>query len=339
MRTVLRTVCLALALLVAVGGSAVAKQRRQVVLHLQWRVVATASLDVVATDRYVAFTGSPAHDATNQITLIDQQRRTRQTLTPPNCADPQPPMLGGGRLLIFCGPGPYDVYDIASGEWTSVNADCPANTSCIPAGIGQYWLKLASVTGPGGADCSEHCMTSYVLQNLATGAVVNDPATPGGRTYDDLDAPAGSRPLCSPVRYPTNFDNGGHLGLGQLTFGGSFVVTAGNENTARLGLIFVDRLRRCGSSLNLPLPAGDSPGPLISPRAVAWQQDVTTGPIRRRARLAGRFLPSLESFTAVEAPLPPGSSQPTESLVALTTRTVYVQGEGGRLWAASLPTH
>jgi hypothetical protein len=330
MRCIVRTVLLAFVLLAALCASAAARQHRPVALHLRWRLVTTEPGYVAASDRYVAIIRDRGPDAVSPITLIDEQKRAQQTLTPAGCARPTSPMFGGSYLLVVCAYGSYGLFDIASGQWVTVKASCPSDWNCGPAGIGRYWLKLA-----GGPVCSEHCTTSYLLQDLRTGAVKHDSATPGGRIYDDLSVPSGSRLLCSPLRYPRVLDDAGHWELGQVTFEGPFAFTTGNQYTSRQGLTPVYRLRRCGSRLDLQMPPSNPPTPLVSSRAVIWQ-DGATGLGDRPARLAGRFLPSLEPFTAVGSPLPKNPYSRV-LLAALSRRTIYMRADTGEMWEASVP--
>jgi hypothetical protein len=329
MRGALRTVTFALLLLAGLCASAAAKPH-PVALHLRWRLITTEPGFIASNDRYVAIVEIRSPNAVSPIILIDEQQRTRQTLTPPGCPQPQLPMLGGGHLLVVCDypGGLYALFDLATSKWTTVKASCPPGSACRPAGVGRYWLKLATDT----AGCIEHCFTSYLMQELGTGTARQDPATPGGRIYDDLDAPTGSVPLCSPVRYPRVADDSDHWELGQLTFEGRFVLSAGTKYTVRDGLTTDYRLRRCGSALNLQIPA--YPPVLISSRGVIWQSSGGEGD--RPARLAGRFLPGLRPFTAEGAPLPTNPYLAVR-LAALTRRTIYMRADGGDLWAATLP--
>lgn len=292
-----------------------------VTLHLRWRLVATKVAYAAGSDRYAAIIEYGAPGTASSIILVDEQQSVRETITPSGCPQALSTMFGGGYLLVVCSYGSYQLFNIASGQWVAVSPSCPSGWFCQPAGIGRYWLKLAGVP-----EC-EHCTRSDLLQDLSTGAVKQDPAAPGGRIYDDLNTPSGSRPLCSPLRYPSDTGLPAASAPG-VTFEGPFALTIGNHYTIREGLTPVYGLRRCGSPMDLQIPPDNPPTPLISSGAVVWQNGAT--------RLAGRYLPSLRPFTAVGAPLPQ-NPYGRILLAALTRRTIYMLADSGELWAATLP--
>jgi hypothetical protein len=168
----------------------------------------------------------------------------------------------------------------------------------------------------------------YYLQNLATGQFERDPATPGGQIFDDLNAPSGSAPLCSPLRYPSVGDphNERTRYLGSLTFYGRFALAASSPGPSP----YEYHLRRCGSNLNQFISGGYdsdlgiSPQPFASSRAVTYIQDGIT--------LHGWYLPSLRRFTIRTA------LRDYVEPVALTKRTIYIRTRYyNQLWAATLP--
>jgi hypothetical protein len=280
---------------------------KPVVLTPKWRVVPGSKYDsAVATDRYVAiFRAAPASNGL--LTLIDEQTGKRKTLSIPSCSTDwyAQPTFGGGWLMVGC-----DLYDLTTNQWASLQLS-PQCAECEPIGVGRDWLKLVD-TGNDPA----HNPPSFYLQNIASGQLINDPATPGGTVYDDLSAPSGSSPLCSPLRYPTDRASYGSW-LGTLTFYGSgprrFALAIGNGSS---------RLRRCGSSLSLPA------GSVVSSRASFFGG--------RDGVLDGRLLPGLQPY-ALRATPPDGQQNPA-SPAAVTARTIYVEAEDGRLYSAPLPT-
>jgi hypothetical protein len=329
-RAVVRIVVPILALLL-VAPVAVAEARnasRPLVVRPKWRLVVRTGLQyVTASDRYVAILQDSGN---SRLTLIDEQTHRRTALSPPNCAyvSPYSPqvVLGGPWLLVACngnGPSPrtYDLYDLRSGRWAPFEISPQCQGRCEPVAIGRYWAKIVSDDGV----MMMYTPSDYYLQNLATGQFIHDPATPGGTVFDDLDAPSGSTPLCSPLRYPSVQSHDGPT-LGSLSFYGQFALTSGGPDSP------TTRLRRCGSNMNLLVPeAPDASapgfvetGPVALSRAVIGIDDLT---------LHGWFLPSLQRFT-----IRPALRDYIEP-VAVTSRTIYVATLTRRqLWAATLPS-
>jgi hypothetical protein len=318
------TVLLFLAAVLACVPQAAAKQ---VVLTPTWRPVAGANLSrdaVAASDRYLAI--FDAFD--NRLTLVDEQAHMRKLLVAPSC---QPPpsynpdahgfpssgfMFGGPWLLAGCGR-----YDLSTGRWTSfqLSSQCPGN--CTVVGIGRYWVKIDS--GPSGPGYDDPHV--FLLQNLSTGALMNDPASPGGTTYDDLNAPSGSSRLCAPLRYPTA-DSGRGTTIGSVSFYGpvsrQFALLTGTDAASEAP---TNDLGRCHSSLNLSLTSSEYGSPIASSSAVVV-------PSRYGVTVSGWLLPGLQQFT-----LKPNRGP--NSPLALTNRALYLEsGEGNRLWWSPLPT-
>ena len=281
---------------------------KPVVLSPQWRLVVGSKYEsAVAGGRYLAmFRAAPASNGL--LTLIDEQTGKRRTLSIPPCSGGwyAQPTFGGGWLMAGC-----SLYNLDSGQWTPFQVS-PQCTGCTPGAIGRYWVKIGR---------SDYKQAPVVyLQNIATGQLVNDPATPGGTVYDDLNAASGSTPLCSPLRYPTS-DFGEGPELGGLSFYGSgprrFALTYSyGPNNGGL-----TRLRRCGSNLDLPAT-------VVSSRASILQSGLLT--------LHGWLLPGLQQFM-IRSTLPPGQTNPITP-VAVTAGRIYVSAEGGRLYSAPLPT-
>jgi hypothetical protein len=354
MRVVIRVVVFLLALLVvAAHGSAAFGAAGPVVVHPNWRVVASGSLEAVSveavgTDRYaVIFRGSTAGV---QLTLIDKQTDAEETLSPPSCSPVVNGLLllGGPWLMVECGntgpPDTYMLYNIPSGQWSPFTVSSACGFLCgVPGAIGSYWVQLA--------DFRLHSPDLIYLQNIQSGTVMPDPVSPGGPIYDDLSTPAGTAPLCPPLRYPTDYTYFPTPQPGSLRFYGDFALLFGQQlvgsgPSADPGA-HVASLRRCNSDLNLtfPVPSGhDLYGePLASSAAVMETVDGKT--------LDGWLLPTLQRFMFTPPAatqvgscggLPPvAPADPNEVIpVALTARTIYVRNFCGtqRLWAASLPS-
>jgi hypothetical protein len=359
MRAIKRIAAVVLMLLVFLGVLLVAAQAKTdhaVVLHPKWRLVAQGPTYVAANDRYVLIV-SNADSASPAVRLLDEETGVQQTPSPPNCPSPDyswrletggrpgGPIFGGPWLMVTCGTKSYELYNLASGQWVSFVASpqCGYDPrlgqgACVAVGVGSSWVKLFTTDG----SCIEHCGVTYYLQNIQTGEFKPDPATVGGAIFDDLNAPSGSSPLCSPLRYPKSLNGGtGAWEPGSLTFYGQ--VALASADVPQGGGITAYRLKRCRSRLNLaidtnPYYPGLSPGifapPVASSRAVIWTRTSD-------GALVGRFLPGLQRFTIrVPAGWRSRRSQPPHGVtpVALTQRTIFVTTfPSNQLWAAALP--
>jgi hypothetical protein len=235
-------------------------------------------------------------------------------------------MFGGPWLFIACSYGSYELYNLTSHQWRAVMVSSQCQGSCMPIAVGRYWIKIDT---NGGSACGEHCGINYFLQNIWTDEFKPDPVTPGGRTFDDLNAPSGSIRLCAPLRYPRFYDGASQrVEPGWLAFDGEFAMAEGGGGTP------LYTLEHCRSSARHTVSENSivSP-PGLSSRAMAWtyrgQQARSTS-----FRLGGWLLPSTQRFTAA---LPTPLQKKAAVIAALSKRTVYVQESGStRLWAAPL---
>lgn len=301
-----------------VASAAAAEHAKPAAVHLRWRLVQRKNVEAAAgNDRYVAIV-EDAGAGRSVVSLLDEQTDRRATLVAPNCTLSTSLGFDGSWLSVQCFPDAdaYDLYDISTRRWVQfhISPQCPGN--CAVTEVGRYWVKIVS-------DGAAMYPTDYYLQNLRTGQFERDPATPGGRVFDDLNTRSGVRLLCSPLRYPYVPDvhsSQTHY-LGSLTFSGRFSLSTGAGSA----------LQRCGSNLDLPLMNGDSTGrpeygfgPLISTRAVIGTSD--------QIALRGWLLPKLRRFTTHVDMAP-------FQLVAVTRRSIYIQPDStGQLWAAALPS-
>jgi hypothetical protein len=290
-------------LAVALGCAPLAVAK-PVALNPKWHRVLTAprsNTTIAANDRYVAmaptifFPGQP-------VTLADDLIRKHTTLYPPACTGTSSEsqsfsgglFFGGPWLMVGC-----DLYNLDSGQWTPFQLSPKCSGTCVAVGVGRYWVKIESSNFS-----PDYRQYAFYLQNVSTGQLVGDPASPGGSVYDDLNAPSGSTPLCPPLRYPARtIDSGGGQAIEALDFYGSgpgrFAI---NPDTYRL--------YRCHSGLNVSLP-----GPVASSSAV-----------NMGAGLA--LLPGLQRFTVSG----PGA------VAAVTRRSMYATTSGNRLYSAPIPT-
>ena len=144
-----------------------------------------------------------------------------------------------------------------------------------------------------------------------------------------MDAPSGSVPLCSPLRYPSDDGRGGPS-IGQPTFYGQLALTY--EYFYGSGSPPVWRLRRCASNLDLEIADDYAPDPPVaSSRAVVTTRDGVT--------LHGWFLPSLRRFTIRPAL---GDHVSPVKAIGGTGRQIagiYLRTDThAQLWAATLPS-
>lgn len=361
MRSIARVFVAVLAVVVTLPVSVAVGAARPVVVRPSWRVVVSGELLYAgADDRYVAIVHGYAGGG--QLTIIDEQTGQGRTLTPPNCSrldSADGLQFGGPWLMVGCGglttPDlTYLLYDLRSSRWTpfAISAQCsgfcrvvgigrsPLCPAFCRAGIGRYWVMILS-----NDQVMNYSPDVPYLQNLQTGSFVPDPASPGGRIYDDLSAPSGSTPLCSPLRYPTIY-NGHDFSpqLGTLAFYAGFALVADQHllGTPPDGELTVTSLQRCHSRLKVTIPASGSPDPNSAP-IVASSGAVILSPNGKT--LDGWRLPGLQRFILS----PPAETQvgpcgvllPNAVIpVALTAHTIYVRALCGarRLWAARLPS-
>jgi hypothetical protein len=312
---------------------AVASKPSTLVLHLKWREIVAGPTVVATSGSYVATSvircPGNAYPCSSQLTLLDQRTGVRQSLlAPSSCgSEPTPAEFGGPYLAVSCTGGSSWLYDLDSQQWVSVAPNC---TGCTLQDVGSDWLKFVGIVSCSSGD---HCEHGLFLQNIQTGEVKADPVLPGGRTIEDLDSPSGVVPLCSPLRYP--FASSNPQGLGTLQFSGPFALSSQEPDGTRL-----DTLERCGSKLQLALPSygyfGGPPNSFLSSRAVV-SGFYPRG--RSRPHIDGRYLPSLQKFTA---PVPATKTPTYAEIVGLTQRTIYVNTTTTKqntesLWAATLP--
>ena len=322
-----------------------------VVLHLKWRPVATQVTAVATSDHYLAIQRCTGSDSacTTTITLVDTQTGHEQTVADPAGCCGTAPTFGGPYLAIDCGAdNTVWLYNVNDGEWNSYVPECPED--CTLIGVGSRWLKFSSDGGP---DCAEHCPDSFYLQDVATGLLEQDPATPGGTTVENLNASSGNARLCTPLRYPIALSGYWDTQiLGTLQFAGPFALASGSAYSVRQGLYDTYYLERCGSRKVVNLgPESLYTAPLISSRAIvttgitrlpcpkAWQTADGCLVAPYVPKLEGWYLPGLERFTASYPNVPQSDDDSLRvEAVASVGNTVYADAPAGEtLWSATLP--
>ena len=306
----------------AVGHKRKSQPPVALVFHPRFHRVATNVADFVTDRRYVVIAQQ------NTTALIDDQTGKRMALTfPSQCGFGVD--VGGGRVLTSCvglSNPPYELYSIRAGAWTPVTA---APDAFGEVALGADWIEYYHQTP---ATCAEHCAYEYAFGNIATGQTRTLPAwKPGGTTIPDLNSPALSAKLCSPLRVPQGFGTDAtppSLAPDPLTFAGPFAI--GEEWFVRHGLRELRLLlERCGSRLHQALTSQISSSSnqfAINRHAVIWVNS-QGGPVH------GLFWPSLRKFTMKRAPAVAGPVR-----VFLTSRTLYLESGDGRVIATAAPS-
>ncbi|MHB8694295.1 MAG: hypothetical protein ACYDHH_23900 [Solirubrobacteraceae bacterium] len=259
--------------------------------------------------------------------------------------------LGGPWLLFSCTTfaSPYDIageltaelYSPTTGSVTAVPASrglgqCDINSNSCPfraVAVGTRWLEIEA---PGG-----HAPNEYWFQNLATGQIARDPTTPA--VYANLNSVNLAQKLCKPLQIapqPLGGEDGasGYAAVrGEIAFYGRFAVIASGATGARL--------KRCGTSLDVPLGSRALPvdptssqfgfpqaGPNISGDVgvIVWQSTVT--------ELSGVFLPSLRQFN-LPLPVrvaPAHPATPAEFTLSVSPTRLYLSTSTGT-WSTPAP--
>ena len=261
---------------------------------------------------------------------------------------PQPPGLechmsafGSPWLLASCQSysGRYfigsstQLYNVSTRSWRAVAAGPgigTINTSCANSvlppcssldGVGSSWIRFDSTC--------YHCSDTYLFQNIATGAVQRDPATPGGNAIANLSSPTLAQSLCSPVTVPGVFYPGAVQGVAPVTPDGRFVLVVHSSAFAS-GVQL--RLQRCGSRSSQLLANDFDPDngyldnalPATS-HMVLWQAP--------GGDTQGIFLPSLRRFVVN---LPRAISR-NGARIALSANVLYLDDGNDELWSTTLP--
>ncbi|HET6868467.1 MAG TPA: hypothetical protein VFH80_21305 [Solirubrobacteraceae bacterium] len=234
-------------------------------------------------------------------TFIDEQTgRRRRLMLPAGCRSGGrvSPILDDSWLLADCGPARVELYSPASHVWRAVTVAAVCRRGCVPLAVGTDWIEYDKQSVRRG--------DRFIFQNIATGAVLGDPANT--RTLPDLDSPALAQPVCAPLRVPRH---------GKLTFDGRFAVAVGPTGT------FIER---CGTHLRVPVP---SENVAAAPGSLVWLTSATEP-------VSGVFLPSLRRFTVAA---PPVHAYLVD--VELSVRHIYVTvatgGGGADVWSAPAP--
>jgi hypothetical protein len=255
---------------------------------------------------------------TNGGIVINERTGARTTVPPPPCGSSwNGPVAGGTSVLFSCSQ--LEIYRIPDGPWRSLAINQTITNQCAEE-LGPGGCTLAAV----GSDWVEfddqcyHCGTSYLFENLTTGAVRSSPSKWGtyGQLLLDLNSPSLFRTICAPLAAPTD---------GELLAAGRYMIV---ENSARL------YLERCGSSLQQHL-AADVAAVAAAPGIVVWATYVDRQPVLR-----GMFLPSKRVFT-VNLPRPLQRPLAFVDQITVTAEHLYVYGNqiGGyqQLWRAARP--
>jgi hypothetical protein len=289
-------------------------------VHPRWHRITGDVYSVVAGGQYLAITNNEG-----QVSLLNKKTKVRQPLTPTNCSGAGAVGFGGGWFAVSCAVEGdtdqlmVDLYDLSTGTWTQqpIAPTICDETGCTINSIGTTWIRFFAV----GPDyCSSHCTYTGYLQNIATGAVKEDPVDSSMASLnDDLDTPSGIGKPCTtsqPGAYsqiygpPLTFSDAASF----WQPAGGFVLVTGYPSFEGPGT--PDYLYKCGATTKLRLPQST----YASADAVIYQHIEGSA-----APLIGRYLPTLRSFTI---------PKPMGGLVALSKTTVYTD-QRTVLWAGT----
>jgi hypothetical protein len=328
--------CVLAAALVTAPGAAAQNAQPTLSLRLHFHRIATNAAPQVAFAGPYVFYETPATPLpawTTQLMMVDERTGTSVPLSPPGCGgQPVNPISGGGWLVVGCN-GQWSsvrLYNLSTGVWTTVALAPSLQATCEPSGswgcgvvgVGAYWLKIS--------EGCYHCRTTYVLQNIQTGATERDPAVAGSNVYDDLDSPTGHSTACAPLVVRSGGGSDG--GIGSLQFYGQFAVSTRADSSDPL-------LVRCGSTSRVRLN-----GAFVSDQAIVWGPTAIYKHVLEPGTpggagvavwewvpvnyvLHGFYLPRERPFT-IPDPL-------AKSIAGIANRTLYLHDDG--LVAATLP--
>jgi hypothetical protein len=293
-------------------------------LHVAYRQIGWAP---VSTDGNYTFVPGPSGIVANGTqggTVINETTGAKVTVPPPpDCGSWSGPVAGGSSVVYECqqsvGNDVLSVYSLPNGPWGSLPINSTiANICAAQPGPGGCYLNAAGSDWVDWANDCYHCGTSYLFENLATGAMgptTSSLTADGGTEIVDLSRASLYRAVCRPLAAPTD---------GQFVFAGSFALDDQSQ-------VY---LERCGRNLHELLGAGS--------QAVAGTTGIAMWSeyVGRQVRLDGIFLPSRQRFS-VNAP--PRASSVTQ--IALSATHLYIYGfrttqspDGiNELWVAPRP--
>jgi hypothetical protein len=193
------------------------------------------------------------------VLIDDQTGRRTDVQVPPGCG-PAPVAMGGPFLLFACGNGaaPMRLYRVSLPRgWRALNpspqfvqqCNSPDVGRCGPTAIGSHWVEYGMTTCE---DPGVHCSSPrYEFQNIDTGQLAANPATPGGTVIPDLNSPTLAHKLCSPLQVPSAqispYDPGPSPGT--VTLYGRFAVSSLDYGAGQGEA----HLHKCGSQLDQQL--------------------------------------------------------------------------------------
>jgi hypothetical protein len=253
-------------------------------------------------------------------------------------------MFGAPWALFYCSRGGFALYNVADRRWHTVGGSASSgqafrDAAAYPFEVGAKWIKLTYI---GGRDCGDHihfgCGVTYRFYNIRSRSFQASPQM-SSSTIFDLDSPRLVQHLCAPIQAPPEGLNGP---VGTLAMVGRFAVELTPYDVPFLNHVAPQVLRGrgpsswslqgCGSSSRLSIdsqPEAQYFGQITAnDRTVLWSVLNSRG--NWTGAIAGRFLPSLQRFTAVL----PGRFAGDQSGPVLDSSHIYVLTRGGALWRA-----
>lgn len=233
----------------------------------------------------------------------------------------------GAPWILWNRNGTYELYNFVTKK-----TQIPAlpNGTAVSYAVGRRWLEtFIQQPGPCGDGVHNGCgpITEH-FSNIQTGHFLRSSSS-SSTTIADLNSRRLFQHVCPPLQVPPGGPLGGiyqGTAVPRLTLYGNFAVAT---PTGQSWL-----LERCGSTLQMPIGMSVENGPVsppvVSSHAVVWKVLDSGG--FSHGQLAGVLLPSLQPFTAT---IPSNLSQ--EGFLGLSAFRLYVFGQNGSLWAASVP--
>lgn len=243
-----------------------------------------------------------------------------------NCLQSSGPLVPDSPAAPDGRPYYTELYSLSDGTQQMVKPlphtrYCPngSGSTSYPCGdpdaVGADWIEWY-------AGCYQ-CRTTLFYQNIQTGKLQRNPTN--ATTFPDLNSPNLAQKTCPGVRLIRASDPYGYDAnpWGSLTYDGKFALV-----TTVAGKVF---LERCGTNIRRLLDDENVNSVAWNASVIVWQP--------ARNRLSGLFLPSLQTFTM---PLPPpvvASERvyPQGSVLALTSKALYLNEYGGKLWRTPFP--
>lgn len=347
----------ALMALVGAGASQAAGTSSQTgarTLHLRFaRTIGTGVEALVASKQYMLVAldngGYRIYDDARGLSWrIDQRPCGTASLPGPNVPPYGAGMFGAPWVMFYCSKGGFALYNVTTRRWHLIGSSATSgqafrDAAGSPFEVGAKWIKLTYV---GGQDCGDHihygCGVAYRFYNIRSGTFRSSPQMSSSTVFD-LDSPRLVQNLCPPIQAPPVGPDGptetfAVLGRFAIEFTlADFPFLNNVAPEVSRGSVPVSwSLEHCGSNSQLSIDAQDQAqyvGALTADNgAVLWSLVNSRG--TWNGEIAGRFLPTLQRFTAFL----PRKLAGDQGGPVLDSSHIYVLTKRGALWRAPFPT-